>query len=66
MRNPPNSLGTNVTYNKRGGWVGRRPGYVENKHGYEGNTRPVPQAPGGQGQTIEHLKINRPTLFRLK
>ena len=66
MRGPPNSLGTNVTYNKRGGWVGPRPGYVENKHGYAGNTRPTPRAPGGQGQRIEQLKINRPTLFRLR
>jgi hypothetical protein len=66
MRNPPRSLGTNVTYNKRGGWVGPRPGYVENKHGYVEPTRPTPEAPGGQGQTIEHLKINRPTLFHIK
>ena len=63
MRNPPVSEGPNVSDHKVGGWLGMRSGYVENKHGYAGNTRPTPAAPGRQGQTIEHLKINKPTLF---
>jgi hypothetical protein len=66
LAKPPQPQGPNVSDHKVGGWIGPRPGYVENKHGYTGNTRPIPEAPGGQGQTIAQLKINKPTLFRLK
>jgi hypothetical protein len=66
MSNPPLPEGPNVSDNKVGGWLGPRPGYVENKHGYVEPTKPTPEAPGGQGQRIAHLQINKPTLFPLK
>ena len=66
MSNPPLPEGPNVSDNKVGGWLGPRPGYVENKHGYVEPTKPIPEAPGGQGQSIAHLQINKPTLFPLK
>jgi hypothetical protein len=65
MANPPEPQGPNVSDHKVGGYLGARPAYVENKHGYVNPTPPVPTAPGGQGQNPEHLKINRPTLFRI-
>jgi hypothetical protein len=65
MATPPEPEGPNVSPNKVGGYVGVRTPYVENKHGYAQPTKPVPQAPGGQGQEIAHLKINKPTLFKI-
>jgi hypothetical protein len=66
MKNPPEAEGPNVSPHKVGGYLGPRSGYVENKHGNVLPTRPVPEAPGGQGQEIAHLKINTPTLGVIK
>jgi len=63
MASPPKAQGPNVSPNKLGGYVGVRTPYVENKHGYVEPTKPIPKAPGGQGQEIAHLQINKPTLF---
>jgi hypothetical protein len=66
MSNPPMPQGPNVSDNKVGGFLGPRSKYVENKHGYVANSAPVPTAPGGQGQDIAHLKINKPNLGNVK
>ena len=66
MANPPLPEGPNVSDHKVGGYLGPRPGYVENKHGYVNPSVPIPKAPGGQGQKPAHLKINKPTLFSIK
>jgi hypothetical protein len=66
MANPPMPEGPTVSDNKVGGYLGPRPGYVENKHGYVKPSVPTPKAPGGQGQRPAHLKINKPTLFSIK
>jgi hypothetical protein len=66
MKNPPLAEGPNVSPHKVGGYLGPRSGYVENKHGNVAPTRPVPEAPGGQGQEITQLKINKPTLGIIK
>jgi hypothetical protein len=66
MASPPKPQGPNVSDNKVGGHIGPRSKYVENKHGFAGRTSEVPTAPGGQGQEIAHLKINRPNLANVK
>jgi hypothetical protein len=66
MSDPPVPQGPNVSDNKVGGHLGPRSAYVENKHGFAGNTRQVPTAPGGQGQDIAQLKINKPNLGNVK
>ena len=66
MRNPPQSEGPNVSPHKVGGYLGVRTAYVENKHGYVQPSKPTPVAPGGQGQEIAHLKINKPNLANVK
>lgn len=66
MANPPKPQGPNVSDHKVGGYLGPRSAYVENKHGYVGNSAPVPTAPGPQGQDIAQLKINKPTIGNIK
>jgi len=66
MANPPLPEGPNVSENKVGGYLGVRSGYIENKHGFVARSSQVPTAPGGQGQTIAQLKINKPTLGEIK
>ena len=66
MANPPLPEGPNVSDHKVGGYLGPRSKYVENKHGFAGSTPEVPTAPGGQGQQIAHLQINKPTLGNIK
>jgi hypothetical protein len=66
MSVPPMPQGPNVSDNKVGGYLGPRSKYVENKHGFVANSAPVPTAPGGQGQDIAHLKINKPNLGDVK
>lgn len=66
MSNPPLSEGPNVSDNKVGGYLGPRSTYVENKRGFVAKSSPVPTAPGGQGQNVAHLKINKPTLGNIK
>jgi len=66
MSNPPRPQGPNVSENKVGGYLGPRSAYVENKHGFVARSREVPTAPGGQGQDIAQLKINKPTLGDIK
>ena len=66
MANPPQPQAENTSPLKVGAYYSPLSGYVENKHGYVMNTREVPKAPGGQGQDIAQLKINKPTLFDLK
>lgn len=66
MRNPPQPQTENTSPLKVGAYYSPLSGYVENKHGYVKPTAEVPKAPGPQGQTIAHLKINKPTNFNLK
>ena len=66
MKNPPLAEGPNVSPHKVGGYLGPRSGYVENKHGYVKPSGPTPEAPGGQGQEIAQLKINKPSLGMIK
>ena len=66
MANPPMPEGPNVSDHKVGGYLGPRPGYIENKHGFVKPTPPAREAPGGQGQEHAQLKINKPTLFNIK
>lgn len=66
MASPPLPEGPNVSENKVGGYLGVRTPYVENKHGFVARSSQVPTAPGGQGQDIAQLKINKPTLGDIK
>jgi hypothetical protein len=66
MSDPPVPQGPNVSDNKVGGYLGPRSKYVENKHGFVANSAPVPTAPGGQGQDIAQLKINKPLIGNIK
>ena len=66
MKNPSQPQGPNVSPHKVGGYLGPRSGYVENKHGYVMPTNPTPEAPGPQGQEIAQLKINAPSLGKIK
>ena len=66
MQSPPMPQGPNVSSHKVGSYYTPLSGYVENKHGYVQPTRPTSVAPGGQGQQVAQLKINRPTLFNIK
>lgn len=66
MSDPPLPQGPNVSDHKVGGYLGARSAYVENKHGFAGNTAEIPTAPGPQGQDIAQLKINQPTLGDIK
>jgi hypothetical protein len=61
MSSPPLPEGPNVSDHKVGGYLGPRPPLVYNNHGFAGRTRPRPVAPGGQGQDIPQLKINKPS-----
>jgi len=61
MASPPLPQGPNVSSHKVGGYLGPRPQLVYNNHGFAGRTRPTPVAPGGQGQEIPQLKINKPS-----
>lgn len=66
MSDPPLPRGPNVSDNKVGGYLGPRSIYVENKHGFVAPTSEIPTAPGGQGQDITQLKVNKPTLGNIK
>lgn len=66
MRSPPQPQSENTSPLKVGAYYTPLSGYVENKHGYVLPTAEVPKAPGGQGQDIAQLKINKPTLFHIK
>jgi hypothetical protein len=66
LSNPPRPQGPNVSRNKVGGYLGVRSRYVENKHGFVAQSREIPSAPGGQGQDITQLKINKPLLGNVK
>jgi hypothetical protein len=66
MANPPNPQGPNVSSLKPGGYLGPRVRNINKVRGSIEPTQPIPTAPGGQGQTIAQLKINRPTLFNIK
>jgi hypothetical protein len=66
MSDPPMPQGPNVSTNKVGGYIGPRSAYVENKHGFAGRSAEIPKAPGGQGQDIAHLNINKPNLASVK
>lgn len=63
MASPPLPETPNTSGHKVGAYYTPKSGYVENKHGYVAPSGPIPVAPGGQGQIIDHLKINNPTLF---
>jgi hypothetical protein len=64
--NPPRAQAPNVSNNKVGGYLGPRTKLIEEHHGFVKRTDPIPEAPGGQGQFPEQLKINKPTLFNIK
>jgi hypothetical protein len=66
MSDPPMPEGPNVSDNKVGGYLGPRSKYVENKHGFVANLPEVPKAPGGQGQDIAQLKINKSNIANIK
>ena len=66
MASPPMPQGPNVSDHKVGGFLGNRPTLVGTKHGFVNPTIAIPQAPGGQGQDLAHLRINQPTLFNIK
>jgi hypothetical protein len=66
MANPPLPQGPNVSDHKVGGFLGPRSTHVSAKHGFVKPTDAIPEAPGGQGQEIAHLRINQPTLFNVK
>lgn len=66
MRAPPLAEGPNVSRHKVGGYIGNRTPHITVDHGYVEPTRPTKTAPGGQGQNIAHLRINQPTLFKVK
>jgi hypothetical protein len=66
MANPPGAQAPNVSDNKVGGYLGPRTKRIEQHHGFVKRTDPIPEAPGGQGQYIDQLKINKPTLFNIK
>jgi hypothetical protein len=66
MSAPPMPQGPNVSDNKVGGYLGPRSAYVENKHGFVANSAQAPTAPGGQGQDIAQLKINKPSIGNIK
>jgi hypothetical protein len=66
MGNPPMPEGPNVSNHKVGGFLGPRSIHVGTKHGFVNPTRPIQEAPGGQGQDLAQLKINQPTLFNIK
>jgi hypothetical protein len=66
MSDPPMPQGPNMSDHKVGGYLGPRSKYVENKHGFVANSTPVPTAPGGQGQDIAQLKINKPNVGNVK
>uniref|UniRef100_A0A6C0JNZ8 Uncharacterized protein n=1 Tax=viral metagenome TaxID=1070528 RepID=A0A6C0JNZ8_9ZZZZ len=59
----PNPQPNNVARKQGGGYLGPQVGYVENKQGFVEPTRPIPKAPGPQGQRKAVLRINDPTFF---
>lgn len=60
---PPNPVPANVAPKQGGGHLGPRTSFVERKHGFVAPTKPIPVAPGGQGQDKATLRINDPTFF---